>query len=53
MPELTWAWLSKVPAITIGVAGLMTGLYWIIERRMQADLAKKARENQPGEEGQK
>jgi formate dehydrogenase iron-sulfur subunit len=53
MPELTWAWLSKVPAITIGAAGLMTGLYWIIERRMQADLARKTRENRSGEEGQK
>jgi formate dehydrogenase iron-sulfur subunit len=44
-PELTWEWLSKVPAISIGVAGLMTGLFWIIERRVGADLARKAREN--------
>ena len=45
MLELTWAWLSKVPAISIGVAGLMTGLFWIIERRMGADMARKARES--------
>lgn len=45
MPELTWAWLSNVPAISIGVAGLMTGLFWIIERRMGADMARKARES--------
>jgi len=45
MPELTWAWLSKVPAISIGVAGLMTGLFWIIERRMSADMSRKARES--------
>ena len=50
MPELTWEWLGKVPAITVGVAGLMTGLYWIIERRMQADLARKARTSQSSEE---
>jgi hypothetical protein len=47
---LTWEWLSKVPAISIGVAGLMTGLFWIIERRMSADLGRKARERQSGEE---
>ena len=45
-PELTWAWLSKVPAISIGVAGLMTGLFWIIERRVAADLARNAHANQ-------
>ncbi|MFZ5822310.1 MAG: 4Fe-4S dicluster domain-containing protein [Chloroflexota bacterium] len=50
MPELTWEWLSKVPAITVGVAGLMTGLFWIIERRMQAEAAQKARQSQPTEE---
>jgi len=49
-PELTWEWLSKVPAISIGVAGLMTGLFWIIERRMQKDMTRKARESQPNEE---
>jgi formate dehydrogenase iron-sulfur subunit len=40
-PELTWEWLSKVPAITVGAAGLMTGLFWIIGRRMQAEAARK------------
>ncbi len=49
-PELTFEWLSKVPAISIGVAGLMTGFFWIIERRMQANLARKARESQPDED---
>jgi formate dehydrogenase iron-sulfur subunit len=43
-PELTWEWLSKVPAISIGVAGLMTGLFWIIERRVGADMSRKVRE---------
>jgi len=50
MPELTWVWLSKVPAISIGVAGLMTGLFWIIERRMQAEAARNLHKDQPGEE---
>jgi formate dehydrogenase iron-sulfur subunit len=49
-PELTWAWLSKVPAISVGVAGLMTGLFWILERRMQADISHKARESHRDEE---
>jgi len=50
MPELTWEWLGKVPAITVGVAGLMTGLFWIIERRMQAEATRNARASQPTEE---
>jgi formate dehydrogenase iron-sulfur subunit len=49
-PELTWEWLSKVPAITIGAAGLMTGLFWIIGRRMQAEAAKRAQNNEPPQE---
>jgi hypothetical protein len=50
MPELTWEWLGKVPAISIGVAGLMTGLFWIIEQRMQAEATRKAHTSQPTEE---
>lgn len=49
-PELTWAWLSKVPAITLCTAGLMTGLFWIIGRRMQARLAQQTQADQPPEE---
>ncbi len=50
-PELTWDWLSKVPAVTLVTAGLMTGLFWIIGRRMQAQLAGKTQTSQPPEEG--
>ena len=39
-PQLTWNWLSKVPAVTIATAGLMTGLFWIIKRRMEMQAAK-------------
>jgi formate dehydrogenase iron-sulfur subunit len=50
MPELTWDWLRKVPAVTFGVGGLMTGLFWIIGRRMQAESMREAIHNSPDEE---
>jgi formate dehydrogenase iron-sulfur subunit len=34
-PALTWSALSKVPPLVVGMAGLMTGIYWIVERRMK------------------
>ena len=45
-PDLTWQWLEKVPLITLGMAALMSGFFWILGRRVQADLARKARANQ-------
>lgn len=50
MPELTWTWLRKVPSISLGVGGLMTGLLWIIGRRMQAESVRDAYQNSSGEE---
>ncbi len=38
-PDLTWSALSKVPPIIVGVGGLMTGIYWIVERRMKLSAA--------------
>ena len=35
LPEKTWAALSKVPPMILGVGGVMTGLYWFIGRRMR------------------
>jgi len=35
LPALTWAALSKVPPMVLGVAGLMSGVYWVIGRRIQ------------------
>ena len=35
LPEYTWAALSKVPGVALGMAVLMAGTYWIIERRMK------------------
>jgi formate dehydrogenase iron-sulfur subunit len=51
LPELTWNWLNKVPGISVGMTGLMTGLLWVIGRRMQAKEAQAARDKTPaGEE---
>jgi formate dehydrogenase iron-sulfur subunit len=48
-PELTWNWLSKVPGLALATTGMMTGLFWIIGRRMQAEEARAARQiNSPG-----
>lgn len=35
LPELTWGALSKVPPLMLGMGALMTGVYWIIGRRMK------------------
>lgn len=40
LPELTWAALSKVPPLVVGVGAAMTGAWWIIGRRMK--LAEEA-----------
>lgn len=37
LPALTWNWLSKVPGLALTTAGLMSGLFWVIGRRMQAE----------------
>jgi len=42
LPELTWAALSKVPPLVVGMAGLMTGFWWITGRRNK--LAEEARQ---------
>jgi len=43
LPDLTWAALKKVPALAMGMGGLMTGIYWVIGRRMkQQALAQNA-----------
>lgn len=47
LPSLTEAVMSKVPPVALGVAGLMAGIYWIIERRMRLMEAK----TNPAEQG--
>jgi formate dehydrogenase iron-sulfur subunit len=48
LPDLTWSAISKVPALILGVGGLATGIYWIIERRMK--LSTTAAPQQTSEE---
>lgn len=43
LPKLSEMWLGKVPALGVATAGLMTGLLWVIGRRMQAEEARAAR----------
>jgi len=53
IPEYSWSWLNKVPSVSLGMAGLMTGLFWIIGRRMSAiekTLAKE-QDDQPQAQG--
>jgi formate dehydrogenase iron-sulfur subunit len=35
LPERTWAALHKVPPLMLGMGGLMTGIYWVVGRRMK------------------
>ena len=35
LPPLTWASLTKVPPVIVGMGALMGGIYWVIRRRMQ------------------
>ena len=35
LPERTWAALHKVPPLMLGMGGLMTGIYWVVGRRMR------------------
>ena len=35
LPDLTWAALSKVPPIILGMGGLMAGIHWITSRRQK------------------
>jgi formate dehydrogenase iron-sulfur subunit len=48
LPALTWAALSKVPPVVLGMAGLMTGIYWVIGRRMQLEAEAAEAAGHPG-----
>ena len=49
LPDLTWAALSKVPPIVVGMTGLMAGAWWLIGRRNQLQ-AEAALAEVPAEE---
>jgi len=46
LPDLTWAALRKVPAEFIGMGVLMTGIWWVIDRRIRL---QKERGDEPME----
>jgi hypothetical protein len=46
LPALTWAALSEVPPVVLGVAGAMSGIYWFIGRRVRV----QAEADEHGEE---
>ena len=48
LPELTWAALSKVPPLVVGMAGLMTAVWWITDRRIQLAAESAASATEPG-----
>ncbi len=53
LPALSWQALKKVPPVVVGMGGLMSGIYWLIRRRMQlaARAADAARESAAAKEG--
>ena len=46
LPSLTWPWMSAVPGIFLGMAGLMTGAYFLRHRNGE----KKQKEDKEEEE---
>jgi len=51
LPKLTWASLTKVPPIIVGMAAAMSGVYFIIGRRMEFQV-RAALEQTPNEAGE-
>jgi formate dehydrogenase iron-sulfur subunit len=47
-PELSKGWMDQVPLVSLSTASLMTGLFYIIGRRMQAEEARNKRAMQQG-----
>jgi formate dehydrogenase iron-sulfur subunit len=51
LPDRTWAALSKVPPMVVGMTGLMAGMYWITKRRNKlAEEAAGAANDDGGEQ---
>ncbi|MFZ0427942.1 MAG: 4Fe-4S dicluster domain-containing protein [Acidobacteriota bacterium] len=52
LPSRTWEALSKVPPIVVGGASLLTGVWWVIQRRMklQEEALEKAGDKPEGGE---
>jgi formate dehydrogenase iron-sulfur subunit len=52
LPDLTWAALSKVPPIVLGMGGLMAGIHFITSRRQRV-AEEERRDRAPAEEKEK
>jgi formate dehydrogenase iron-sulfur subunit len=50
LPDLTWAALSKVPPMLLGVGALMAGIFWITGRRMKLEAEGQGRSALPAHE---
>lgn len=50
LPDRTWASLKKVPPVILAMGGLMTGIHWIVGRRMK--VAAQAAEASTPEEAE-
>jgi len=44
LPDLTWPWMSAVPGIFAGMAGLMTGIYFLRKRGTEQEKEKEEEE---------
>ena len=47
LDDLTWAALSKVPALALSVGGLMAGVWWVTGRRMKLAADSAVHEQDP------
>jgi formate dehydrogenase iron-sulfur subunit len=52
LPAYSWNWLEKVPGVGLTTAGLMTGLFFFLGRRMKFEEARLAQENSTTPESQ-
>jgi formate dehydrogenase iron-sulfur subunit len=51
MPSRTATAMSAVPPVFVGMGAVMTGIYWIIERRMRLERDKAAANGTPPKAG--
>lgn len=53
LPALTFAALSKVPPLILGVGALMGGIFWITGRRIKLEAEREASSGQPAQDEEK
>ncbi len=52
LPTYSWNWLEKVPGVGLTTAGLMTGLFFFLGRRMKFEEAKLAQQSNQASESE-